>query len=728
MSWQIRQASSAFAAFSAEWDRLNREIYQGHPLFDSRFIGALLACFGQGDECLCSHASPQGIDGALILRPLGLGRWALFLPAQLQAGPVLVRDAALLSGLFASLPGNAWSIDLLALDPSFSPDWANSRIARSVVAHACTMTVSSEAGFDAYWHDRPKHLKQNLERYERRSSKQYRRQRLVLIEESASMAEAVGRYAGLEGGSWKKKLGTAVGMDNAQGRFYQRVLTEYSLTHQACVAELYFDDALAASRLMIHDGQTWIMLKTAYDESLAPLAPGRQLLRGLTRRILECPAPPSIEFYTDASRDQKDWATSLRPITHHQIFRNDFFASVHGLLRPRNRNRKGAAGRYDLKGDHLRPTVSRYRSVAELPAPAKQLLEVAGGNNAELLPEWFDNLEKSVFADDDVRYYVAELGGIPRAVLPVRRFREGTSWRIESLANYYTTLYCPILAPGAGAVELSAIVSRMADDADADVMRFSPIDPESRAFDDLLSALRGNGFIPFRYFCHGNWLLEFAGTPDSYFEGREGALRHTLHRKGKKFAEIGGVFEIVTTPAGVGSAIGEYNAVYADSWKNPEPYPEFMPGLARWLAERGMLRLGIARLGGNPVAAQLWIVHGNKAGIYKLAHRKSAANLAVGTLLTGRLMEFVLKHDAVTEVDYLVGDEPHKRLWMNKRRERWGIVAHRGRSPLGLFRALVETASRAQKWLRSNRTAPTGARNSPPTDQPGNNHRVSSAT
>jgi hypothetical protein len=35
------------------------------------------------------------IDGALILRPLGLGRWSLFLPSQTQAGAVMLKDAGL---------------------------------------------------------------------------------------------------------------------------------------------------------------------------------------------------------------------------------------------------------------------------------------------------------------------------------------------------------------------------------------------------------------------------------------------------------------------------------------------------------------------------------------------------------------------------------------------------------------------------------------------------------
>jgi hypothetical protein len=42
MRWEFLPARAAFAQHAADWDRLNDELYGGHPFFDSRFVGPLL--------------------------------------------------------------------------------------------------------------------------------------------------------------------------------------------------------------------------------------------------------------------------------------------------------------------------------------------------------------------------------------------------------------------------------------------------------------------------------------------------------------------------------------------------------------------------------------------------------------------------------------------------------------------------------------------------------------
>jgi CelD/BcsL family acetyltransferase involved in cellulose biosynthesis len=48
------------------------------------------------------------------------------------------------------------------------------------------------------------------------------------------------------------------------------------------------------------------------------------------------------------------------------------------------------------------------------------------------------------------------------------------------------------------------------------------------------------------------------------------------------------------------------------------------------------------------------------------------------------MMQHVIDVDEVVEVDYLVGDDPYKKDWMNHRRERWGIVAYNPSTFLGV--------------------------------------------
>ena len=121
-------------------------------------------------NCSASTAPPSTRhDGALILRPLRFGRWALFLPGQAQAGAVMLKDARLLETLFPTLPGYAWSLDLLSIDPAYAPDWAGLRFPRIVIPHALTMAVATDGDFASYWQARPKNLITNIRRYQRRA-------------------------------------------------------------------------------------------------------------------------------------------------------------------------------------------------------------------------------------------------------------------------------------------------------------------------------------------------------------------------------------------------------------------------------------------------------------------------------------------------------------------------------------------------------------------------------
>ena len=347
-------------------------------------------------------------------------------------------------------------------------------------------------------------------------------------------------------------------------------------------------------------------------------------------------------------------------------------------------------------------TIEKCHSTRDLSPAAVTLFDDRARQGVESSVAWFDNLQQTVFTNDTgVRYYVAEIDGSPSAIMPVRLIRRGLIRQIESLANYYTSLYSPILAPGGTALDLVPLLEAAdRDHGRAHVMRFSPMDPHSPDYEALLVALRRTRWIPFRFFCFGNWYLKVENSWSEYLRDREGALRSTIKRMNRKFAAEGGTLEIVTDPESAEPAIQAFNDVYALSWKSPEPYPEFIPGLIRGLAKKGQLRLGIARLAGRPIAAQLWFVSHGKASIFKLAFDPACAAFSPGTLLTAHLMEHVIDHANVKEIDFLIGDDEYKKLWMSHRRERWGIVAYNPRTVIGLALLIREAAGRALRWMR----------------------------
>ena len=179
----------------------------------------------------------------------------------------------------------------------------------------------------------------------------------------------------------------------------------------------------------------------------------------------------------------------------------------------------------------------------------------------------------------------------------------------------------------------------------------------------------------------------------AYLDERPGQLRSTLKRKRARLLADGAKIEIATGPHDVERALAAYEQVYARSWKQPEPVPQFMPALIRLCARRGWLRLGSVWLGEVPIAAQLWIVADGRAAIYKLAYDDAYKRYAAGTVLTAQLMQHVLDVDQVHEVDYLTGDDAYKQQWMTHRRERWGLVAYDLRTMPGCWGALRQWAA-----------------------------------
>jgi CelD/BcsL family acetyltransferase involved in cellulose biosynthesis len=342
------------------------------------------------------------------------------------------------------------------------------------------------------------------------------------------------------------------------------------------------------------------------------------------------------------------------------------------------------------------------RNVGELRASGLDLslLETEGPFESRL--EWFDLLQRSVFpADSGIRYVHASDGGRIVALLPVRADRRNGVRKIQALGNFYTPLFAPPISCGQGNGVPKQLLKRATEIAGrADVLLFSPMDPDSPLFRDLLVQIEALGWIPFKFFCFGNWYLPVTGDWQHYLASRGANLRGNIQRRTRRFLDAGGALELVTDASALDEAIAAFESVYSASWKRAEPYPRFIPALIYQLASDEALRLGIARLNGRPVAAQLWFVAGGKASIYKVAYDEACARYSPGTVLTAHLMRQAIDGDRVGEVDFLIGDDAYKKKWMTHRRERWGIVAYDPRTLMGGALLLREVFSRSAKPLR----------------------------
>jgi CelD/BcsL family acetyltransferase involved in cellulose biosynthesis len=344
-------------------------------------------------------------------------------------------------------------------------------------------------------------------------------------------------------------------------------------------------------------------------------------------------------------------------------------------------------------------------SIAGLPAPARDLWrrEEARLQFDQTL-DWSELLANHAREPgEETRIICAvEESGRYAGLLPLRiGAREGALGVrfARSLANYYSSLYEPILAadadPAAVLATLFGGLRQMAVPVDG--VDLNPL-PDGRP---IASTLEQAGWSTETYFRFGNWYLEVAGrTYDAYFGGLSSQLRNTVKRKEKKLLAMPGAsITIATTPETARHALADYERIYAASWKNPEPHPQFVPSLVRQLAARGWLRMGHVRIEGEPVAAQIWAVKDGIASIFKLAYDERFAQVSAGSVLTAHLMRYVLDQDRVHTVDYLTGDDAYKRDWMSHRRERVGVRGHRRASWRGQLALLASSARSALRPL-----------------------------
>lgn len=257
--------------------------------------------------------------------------------------------------------------------------------------------------------------------------------------------------------------------------------------------------------------------------------------------------------------------------------------------------------------------------------------------------------------------------------------REQNGKGLASLSNYYSCLYGPEgFAQDLHEPDWRLLCGAIGSLPDSFVIRLQPLDVTSSWLGALERGLRETGYWTDRFFCFGNWYQPVPlGGFQAYWPQRPSALRHSVER-GRRRLDRSGRWSIHITRGDaddLDAAIGAYEQVYAQSWKQPEPCPGFIPGLIRTAAREGWLRLGVLWFNGQPLAAQLWLVHAGKANIYKLAYVQGFEKFSAGSVLTAALMQHVMDIDRVEEVDYLSGDDAYKADWMAMRRERVGLLA-----------------------------------------------------
>lgn len=259
---------------------------------------------------------------------------------------------------------------------------------------------------------------------------------------------------------------------------------------------------------------------------------------------------------------------------------------------------------------------------------------------------------------------------------------------ITPLRNWYSFTWRPLVPEGAAAKPLlTGIAASLRNRAHR--VTLEPVPDEQGSARQLVQAFRSAGWSVSIEPCDVNHYFEVQGRSFAeYWADRPGQLRTTLKRKAKKV-------EVSLLTSFDEAAWGDYERIYAQSWKPAEDQPAMLRAFAQEEGAAGRLRLALAYHEGSAIAAQFWTVEDGVAYIHKLAHLEEHKRLSAGTTLSAALFEHVIDLDRVELVDFGTGDEPYKRDWMEQVRPRFRIDCLNPRNP----RAWPALAKRSIRWL-----------------------------
>ena len=253
--------------------------------------------------------------------------------------------------------------------------------------------------------------------------------------------------------------------------------------------------------------------------------------------------------------------------------------------------------------------------------------------------------------------------------------------RLESLASWYCFRVRPAISPGNDDDDLLEAMARDLT-GEAPHIVLAPLPDENGEATRLAAAFRRAGWTVFRRRCGINHVLRVQGRSfEQFLAGRPGELKTTLERKA---AKVSVTIETSFNP----ESWRAYEVIYANSWKPTEGSPAFLRRFAEEEGAAGRLRLGIARAGDEPVAAQFWTVEAETAFIHKLAHAETSKKLSPGTTLGAALFAHVIDRDKVNLIDFGTGDDAYKRNWMEEVRPRYRLEMFRPGWP-GNWHAIV---------------------------------------
>lgn len=333
MNWTLiplHPASHAFAQHQADW----QSAWEGSlrlSFMRREFIEPLLQEFADEPLTLALCEVDGKCRAAALLKSAGFGRYATWQPSQLPLGawlsPAGQDVAPFANRLLQKLGVFALNLGITQLDPLNQPRPA-AGACMSTLDYIETAWVTVQGGFDDYFAARSKNMRQNIRKAQNRMATEGQVGRMEVICDAAQMAAQVADYGALETRSWKSALGTAIAPDNAQGRFYTRMLENFANLGQARVYRYLIDDQLAAIDLCVEQDDNLVILKTTYDDAFKALSPAFLLHLDMFQAIWSDNKTRRIEFYGKKMEWHTRWTEDARVLYHLNVDRFSWLAAL----------------------------------------------------------------------------------------------------------------------------------------------------------------------------------------------------------------------------------------------------------------------------------------------------------------------------------------------------------------------------------------------------------------
>ncbi|APW39484.1 hypothetical protein RD110_21560 [Rhodoferax koreense] len=325
LDWKNLPASTLpkDAQLADAWNRLNAD--RGDlPFLTADAVSAALKTFGSGGERLLMGRSNGRIVAMFVLQPQAKFRWSTFQPSQLPLGTWVAEAGLSLQQLVTSLQrgplGMCLVLSITQIDPWITPREDDTSTTHSS-DYIDTGWIDISGSFEDYWNARGKNLRQNMRKQRNKLAAEGGNPMMRVWTSVEDMAPALERYGQLESLGWKAAKGTAIHLDNDQGRFYRDLLETAAQRNEAVVYEYLFDARTVAVNLCVRRAGNLVVLKTTYDESIKAYSPAFMLNEEIAQKVFAAGDTRRLEYYGRLMEWHTKWTENKRTLYHLTSYR-----------------------------------------------------------------------------------------------------------------------------------------------------------------------------------------------------------------------------------------------------------------------------------------------------------------------------------------------------------------------------------------------------------------------